>query len=61
VAVRQGPDGLRDPAFGSYQRPREKKPRSARITITIRMIQRMLTFAYPFRLFGADAFGDRGG
>src|SRR2546421_5928845 len=43
AAVRQGPDGLRGRTFRTYQRPREKKPRSARTTITITMIQRMLT------------------
>jgi hypothetical protein len=30
-------------SLGSYQRPRLKKPRSARTRITMRMIQRMLT------------------
>jgi len=49
AAVRQGPDGLRGRTFRTYQRPREKKPRSARTTITIRMIQRMpFTLPTPF-------------
>src|SRR5439155_18575086 len=54
-AVRQGPDGLRGRSFWSYQRPREKKPRSARTTITIRMTQRMLTLLNPFRLCRSES------
>jgi 23S rRNA C2498 (ribose-2'-O)-methylase RlmM len=44
-AARQGPSGLDSAASWSYQRPRLKKPRSASTRMTIKMIQRMLTFS----------------
>jgi hypothetical protein len=46
-AARQVPGGPFSGEAGSYQYPREKKPRSASTKITIRMIQRMLMRFLP--------------
>jgi hypothetical protein len=43
TTARQVPGGPFSGDRRSYQRPREKKPSSARTRMTIRMIQRMLT------------------
>jgi hypothetical protein len=44
------------PVLVSYQRPRVKKPRSARTRITMRMIQRMLTAHPSLPVVGAERF-----
>ena len=48
-AARQVPGGLSHAFLGpTYQRPREKKPSTARTRMMIRMIQRMFTSRPPF-------------